>query len=86
MKRQTPEEIVTLLREAEGSSDSIIGFCRRKGTSDQTFDRWRQQHNTSRPRSALGYKTPAQMAAAYANQIRKSLISSGLKKRGGPAA
>lgn len=27
------------------------------------IERWRQQYNTERPHSALGYKTPAQMAA-----------------------
>ncbi len=44
MKRRSPEEIVLLLREAETSSESIVDFCRRKGISDQTFYRWRQQY------------------------------------------
>ena len=44
MKRRSPEEIVLLLREAESSSESIVDFCRRKGISDQTFYRWRQQY------------------------------------------
>ena len=44
MKRRTPEEIVLVLREAEGSGESVVDFCRRKGISDQTFYRWRQQY------------------------------------------
>ncbi len=44
MKRRTPEEIVLLLREAESSGETIGDFCRRKGISDQTFYRWRQQY------------------------------------------
>jgi putative transposase len=30
------------------------------------IEHWRRQHDTGRPHSALGCKTPAQMASAYA--------------------
>jgi anaerobic ribonucleoside-triphosphate reductase len=30
MKRYTPEQIVTMLREVETSGETIEGFCRRK--------------------------------------------------------
>ena len=43
MKRRAPEEIVTLLREAESGQEPILDFCRRKGISDQTYYRWRRQ-------------------------------------------
>ena len=44
MKRRKPEEIVSLLREAEGSQEPLADFCRRKGISDKTYYRWRRQY------------------------------------------
>jgi len=44
MKHRTPEEIVTLLREAESGQESILDFCHRKGISDKTYYRWRRQY------------------------------------------
>jgi len=44
MKRRKPEEIVSLLREAESSQEPLLDFCRRKGISDQTYYRWRRQY------------------------------------------
>jgi putative transposase len=44
MKHRTPEEIVTLLREAESSQESTLDFCRRKGISDKTYYRWRRHY------------------------------------------
>jgi transposase InsO family protein len=35
---------------------------------------WRQDYNTQRPHSALGYKTPAQVAATSTNQPSAALI------------
>jgi transposase InsO family protein len=43
------------------------------------IEQWRQEYNTQRPHSALGYKTPAQVAAEHAIQTRESLIPTGLK-------
>lgn len=42
MKRRKPEEIVSLLREAESSQEPLLDFCRRKGISDKTYYRWRR--------------------------------------------
>lgn len=44
MKRRSPEEIVTILREAESSQEPLADFCRRKGISDKTYYRWRQHY------------------------------------------
>jgi putative transposase len=44
MKRRKPEEIVSLLREAESSQEPLLDFCRRKGISDKTYYRWRRQY------------------------------------------
>lgn len=44
MKRRKPEEIVSLLREAESNQEPLIDFCRHKGISDKTYYRWRRQY------------------------------------------
>lgn len=46
MKKHSPEEIVSLLREAEASSETTADFCRRKGISEQTLYRWRQKYGS----------------------------------------
>jgi putative transposase len=38
------------------------------------IERWRQYYNTQRPHSALGYKTPAQVAASSTNKHSAALI------------
>jgi putative transposase len=44
MKQHTPEEIVTILREADASQESVADFCRRKGLAEATLYRWRQKY------------------------------------------
>jgi putative transposase len=44
VKKHSPEEIITLLREAEASSETLAEFCRRQGISEQTLYRWRQKY------------------------------------------
>ncbi len=44
MKKHTPEEIIKLLREAEGSSETVTELCRRLGISEQTLYRWRRKY------------------------------------------
>ena len=38
------------------------------------IEQWRQHYNTQRPHSALGYKTPAQVAASLTNQHCATLV------------
>jgi putative transposase len=44
MKQHTAEDIVTILREAEASPESVTDFCRRKGIAEATLYRWRQKY------------------------------------------
>ncbi|CAG0935560.1 hypothetical protein TFLX_04402 [Thermoflexales bacterium] len=44
MKQHTAEDIVTILREAEASTESVTDFCRRKGIAEATLYRWRQKY------------------------------------------
>ena len=43
-KRQTAEQIVGILREAEVSGEPIEDFCRRRELSKVTFYRWRAKY------------------------------------------
>jgi len=50
-KRYTPEQIITMLREAEVllSQDSTVGeVCRKLGISEQTYYRWRKEYGGMR--------------------------------------
>ena len=45
--KQTPEQIISILREAEvelASGLTIEAFCRKQTISEQTFYRWRNQY------------------------------------------
>ena len=45
--RYTPEQIITKLRQAEGElarGQSAAGVCRKLGTSEQTYSRWRKEY------------------------------------------
>lgn len=57
MKRYTPEQIVSMLREAELSDETIEGFCRRKGISEVSFYRWRAKYGGMDQSEAKKLKT-----------------------------
>jgi putative transposase len=45
-KRFTPEQIITMLREAEvllNQSNQVAEVCRKLGVSEQTYYRWRKE-------------------------------------------
>ncbi len=45
--RYTPEQIITKLRQAEvelARGQSAAGVCRKLGTSEQTYSRWRKEY------------------------------------------
>jgi transposase-like protein len=45
-KRFTPEQIITMLREAEvllNQSNPVAEVCRKLGVSEQTYYRWRKE-------------------------------------------
>jgi putative transposase len=50
-KRFTPEQIITMLREAEvllNQSNPVAEVCRKLGVSEQTYYRWRKEYDGMR--------------------------------------
>ena len=50
-KRFTPEQIITMLREAEillNQSNPVVEVCRKLGVSEQTYYRWRKEYGGMR--------------------------------------
>jgi len=50
-KRFTPEQIITMLREAEvllNQSNPVTEVCRKLGISEQTYYRWRKEYGGMR--------------------------------------
>ena len=50
-KRFTPEQIITMLREAEvllNQSNQVAEVCRKLGISEQTYYRWRKEYGGMR--------------------------------------
>jgi len=50
-KRFTPEQIITMLREAEvllNQSTPVAEVCRKLGVSEQTYYRWRKEYGGMR--------------------------------------
>ena len=61
-KAHSPEQIVRKLRQVEvvvAGSKSVGQAVRVVGVTDHTYYRWRQEYNTIRPPSSLGYRPPA---------------------------
>jgi len=42
-KRYTTEQKIRILREAEGSGMTVMGVCRGRQISEQTFHRWKRE-------------------------------------------
>ncbi|MEE2841028.1 MAG: integrase core domain-containing protein [Chloroflexota bacterium] len=60
-KAHSPEQIVRKLRQVEvavAGSKSVGQAVRGVGVTDHTYYRWRQEYNTIRPHSSLGYRPP----------------------------
>ena len=50
-KRFSPEQIITMLREAEvllNQSNPVAEVCRKLGVAEQTYYRWRKEHGGMR--------------------------------------
>jgi len=50
-KRFSPEQIITMLREAEvllNQSTPVVEVCRKLGVSEQTYYRWRKEYGGMR--------------------------------------
>ena len=60
-KAHSPEQIVRKLRQVEvavAGSKSVGQAVSVVGVTDHTYYRWRQEYNTIRPHSSLGYRPP----------------------------
>ena len=61
-KEHIPEQILNKLRQVEvavAGGKSVGQAVREIGVTDHTYYRWRQEYNTIRPHSSLGYRPPA---------------------------
>ena len=60
-KGHSPKQIVRKLRQVEvavAGGKSVGKAVRGIGVTDHTYCRWRQEYNTIRPHSSLGYRPP----------------------------
>jgi putative transposase len=42
-RKHRPEQIISILREAETTELSLVDFCRQQAISEETFYRWRRR-------------------------------------------
>jgi transposase InsO family protein len=60
-KGHSPEQVLNKLRQVEvavAGGKSVGQAVRGIGATDHTYYRWRQEYNTIRPHSSLGYRPP----------------------------
>ena len=61
-KGHSPEQVLNKLRQVEvavASGKNVGHAVRGIGVTDHAYYRWRQEYNTIRPHSSLGYRPPA---------------------------
>lgn len=81
MKQHTAEEIVTILREAEASTESVTDFCRRKGIADATLYRWRQKYGNLQVDEAKRLKALEAENAKLKKMLAEAMLANeGLKE------
>jgi transposase-like protein len=60
-KGHSPEQVLNKPRQVEiavAGGKSVGQAVREIGVTDHTYYRWRQEYNTIRPHSSLGYRPP----------------------------
>ena len=60
-KGHSPEQVLNKLRQVEvavAGGKSVGQAVHGIGVTDHTYNRWRQEYNTIRPHSSLGYRPP----------------------------
>ena len=81
MKQHTPEEIVTILREAETVTESLADFCRRKGIAEATLYRWRQKYGNLQVDEAKRLKALEAENARLKKMLAEAMLANeGLKE------
>ena len=81
MKQHTAEEIVTILREADSSPDSVADFCRRKGIAEATLYRWRQKYGNLQMDEAKRLKALEAENAKLKKMLAEAMLANdGLKE------
>ena len=81
MKQHTPEDIVTILREADASQESVADFCRRKGLAEATLYRWRQKYGNLQMDEAKRLKALEAENAKLKKLLAEALLANdGLKE------
>ena len=61
-KGHSPEQVLNKLRQVQvavAGGKNVGHAVREIGVTDHTYYRWRQEYNTIRPHSSLGYRPPA---------------------------
>jgi putative transposase len=79
MKRYTPEQIVPMLREWEGSGDQETNeeFCRRKGVSTVSYYRWRAKDGGLEVSAAKRLKELEQENARLKKLLAEAMLANG---------
>jgi putative transposase len=81
MKQHTAEEIVTILREADTSNESVADFCRRKGIAEATLYRWRQKYGNLQVDEAKRLKALETENAKLKKMLAEAMLANeGLKE------
>ena len=81
MKQHAAEEIVTILREAEASTESVTDFCRRKGIAEATLYRWRQKYGNLQVDEAKRLKALEAENAKLKKMLAEAMLANeGLKE------
>ena len=76
-KRFTPEQIITMLREAEvllNQSNPVAEVCRKLGISEQTYYRWRKEYGGMRVDQAKRLKELEQENARLKKLLAESML------------
>jgi putative transposase len=79
-KKYQAEQIITMLREAETSGESIEAFCRRKQVSTVSFYRWRAKYGGLEIAEAKRLKTLEQENARLKKLLADTLLANDVLK------
>lgn len=80
MKKYTPEQIVTMLREVETGDETVEVFCRRKGISTVSLYRWRAKYGGMAEHEAKRLKTLEHENARLKKLLAEALIANDVLK------